>query len=208
MAMTTEQEREDGRSRRSRISRTSHGEWSPAADRPDPVSILEAANADRLPDLVPIRFGRMAASPFAFLRGSASVMAADLGAVPTTGLRVQASGDCHLMNFGLFATPERHVVFGLNDFDETMPGPWEWDVKRLAASFMVASQDVRLSDEQAREIAVTSVRAYRERITEMAAMSPLEVWYDRLDLEQGIREAPDEAARAARTRLLKKARHR
>lgn len=208
MAMTTAEEREDGRSRRSIIHRTGHAEWTPAPDRPDPVEVLNAANADRLPDLVPIRFGRMAASPFAFLRGSASVMAADLGAVPTTGLRVQASGDCHLMNFGLFATPERNVVFGLNDFDETMPGPWEWDVKRLAASFMVASQDVRLSDEQARRIAVTSVRSYRERITEMAAMSPLEVWYDRLDLEKGIEEAPDKAAREARTQLLKKARRR
>ncbi|WP_243057771.1 DUF2252 domain-containing protein [Nocardioides sp. SR21] len=208
MVTSTEQEREDGRARRSTIPRSAHRDWRPTADRPDPVEVLQAANADRLPDLVPIRFGRMAASPFAFLRGSASVMAADLGAVPTTGLRVQASGDCHLMNFGLFATPERHVVFGLNDFDETMPGPWEWDVKRLAASFMVASQDVRLSDEQAREIAVTSVRSYRERIREMAAMSPLEVWYDRLDLEKGIEEAPDKAAREARTTLLKKARRR
>lgn len=208
MATTIEQERDDGRARRATIPRSGHGDWRPAADRPDPVEVLQAANADRLPDLVPIRFGRMAASPFAFLRGSASVMAADLGAVPTTGLRVQASGDCHLMNFGLFATPERHVVFGLNDFDETMPGPWEWDVKRLAASFLVASQDVRLPDGLAREIAVASVRAYRERISEMAAMSPLEVWYDRLDLEKGIEEAPDKAAREARTTLLKKARRR
>src|SRR5690349_5961978 len=135
MLMTSEQEREDGRARRASVPRSSHADWSPAADRPDPVEVLSAANADRLPELVPIRFGRMAASPFAFLRGSASVMAADLAAGPTSGLTVQASGDCHLMNFGLFATPERHVVFGLNDFDETMPGPWEWDVKRLAASF-------------------------------------------------------------------------
>ncbi|GAA4363989.1 DUF2252 domain-containing protein [Nocardioides caricicola] len=208
MRTTTDEERADGRSRRSAISRSSHGDWTPAPDRPDPVGVLNAANADRLPDLVPIRFGRMAASPFAFLRGSASVMAADLGAVPTTGLRVQASGDCHLMNFGLFATPERHVVFGLNDFDETMPGPWEWDVKRLAASFVVASQDVRLDDDQARAIAVTAVRSYRERITEMAAMSPLEIWYDRIDLERLIADAPDKAARSARTDLLKKARRR
>ena len=118
-----------------------------------------ASNEGRLEELVPIRFGRMAVSPFTFLRGSAAVMAADLGAVPTTGLQVQACGDCHLMNFGLFATPERNVVFGLNDFDETLPGPWEWDVKRLAASFVVAGRDVRLDDAQAVDIAAAAVRA-------------------------------------------------
>ena len=131
------------------ISRASHGEWAPAADRRDPIEVLLASNEGRLEELVPIRFGRMAVSPFTFLRGSAAVMAADLAAVPTTGLQVQACGDCHLMNFGLFATPERNVVFGLNDFDETMPGPWEWDLKRLVASFVVAGRDVRLDDDQA-----------------------------------------------------------
>ena len=140
---------EDGRRRRDVVPRGSHGEWAPATDRPDPIEVLLASNEGRLEELVPIRFGRMAVSPFTFLRGSAAVMAADLAAMPTTGLEVQACGDCHLMNFGLFATPERNVVFGLNDFDETMPGPWEWDLKRLVASFVVAARDVRLADEQA-----------------------------------------------------------
>ena len=140
---------EDGRSRRDVVPRSGHGDWAASADRADPIDVLVASNAGRLPELIPIRFGRMAVSPFTFLRGSAAVMAADLAAVPTTEIRVQACGDCHLMNFGLFATPERNVVFGLNDFDETLPGPWEWDLKRLVASLVVAARDVRLSDEQA-----------------------------------------------------------
>ena len=135
-----------------------------SADRRDPIEVLLASNEGRLAELVPIRFGRMAVSPFAFLRGSAAVMTADLAPVPTTGLRVQACGDCHLMNFGLFATPERNVVFGINDFDETMPGPWEWDLKRLVASFVVAARDVRLDDDRATEAAANVVRAYRERM--------------------------------------------
>ena len=138
--MGVQDQAEDGRSRRDVVSRTSHGEWAPAADRRDPIEVLLASNEGRMEELVPIRFGRMAVSPFTFLRGSAAVMTADLAAVPTTGLQVQACGDCHLMNFGLFATPERNVVFGLNDFDETMPGPWEWDLKRLVASFVVAAR--------------------------------------------------------------------
>jgi uncharacterized protein (DUF2252 family) len=158
-----------------------------------------------LEELIPIRFGRMAASPFAFLRGSAAVMAADLATVPTTRLEVQACGDCHLMNFGMYATAERHVVFGVNDFDETMRGPWEWDVKRLAASFAVAAQDVRVSDEKAQEIAISAVRAYRMRLAELAEMTPMEVWYDRIDVEETIAAAPDTAARMRRRRMLEKA---
>ena len=150
----------------------------------------------------------MAASPFAFLRGAAAVMAADLAVVPTTGLEVQACGDCHLMNFGMYANAERHVVFGVNDFDETMRGPWEWDVKRLAASFVVACQDVRLSDKQARDVAIASVRAYRERLAQMAEMTPLEVWYDRIDVERAAAEAPDKAARRRREKMLRKAQSR
>jgi uncharacterized protein (DUF2252 family) len=199
---------DDGRSRRKVVSRGSHGDWSAAADRPDPIEVLLASNEGRLQELVPIRFGRMAVSPFTFLRGSAAVMAADLGTVPTTGLEVQACGDCHLMNFGLFATPERNVVFGLNDFDETLPGPWEWDLKRLVASFVVACRDVRLDDTQAVEIAAAAVRAYRERLWEFAEMSPLEIWYDRLDLARLLEEAPDETARKNRERLQRQARKR
>jgi uncharacterized protein (DUF2252 family) len=169
---------------------------------------LTASNEGRLEQLVPIRFGRMAASPFAFLRGSAAVMAADLAAVPTTGIQVQACGDCHLMNFGLFATPERNVVFGLNDFDETLPGPWEWDLKRLVASFAVAARDVRLDDDQAAVAAATVVRTYRERLWQFAEMSPLEIWYDRIDLARSLEEATDKATRRRREELQRQARRR
>jgi len=203
-----QQQIDEGRSRRERISRTAHGEWAPAADRPDPVEVLVASNEGRLPELVPIRFGRMAVSPFTFLRGSAAVMAADLAAVPTTGLDVQACGDCHLMNFGLFATPERNVVFGLNDFDETMPGPWEWDVKRLVASFVVAGRDVRFSDEECLRGATEVVRTYRERLWELADMSPLDVWYDKLDLSRAIEDAPDKETRKRREQLQRQAQKR
>src|SRR6516165_10124349 len=141
MAPTRAEQFEDGLGRRALVSRSAHGDWRAAPDRPDPVDVLLASNAGRLEELIPIRFGRMAASPFAFLRGSAAVMAADLSGVPTTGLEVLTCGDCHLMNFGFFATPEGNVAFGVNDFDETAPGPWEWDVKRLAASLVVACQD-------------------------------------------------------------------
>jgi uncharacterized protein (DUF2252 family) len=206
--MNVQQQCEDGRSRRDVVSRVSHGDWAPALGRRDPIEILLESNTGRLAELVPIRFGRMAASPFAFLRGSASVMTADLAAVPTTGLEVQACGDCHLMNFGLFATPERNVVFGLNDFDETMRGPWEWDLKRLVASFIVAARDVRLDDDQAREIAAHAVRAYRERMWDFSAMNPLDVWYDRLDMATENAKEPDKAVRKRREKLEEQARRR
>jgi uncharacterized protein (DUF2252 family) len=202
------QQVDDGRGRRDVISRAAHADWAPAAGRPDPVEVLQASNEGRVPELIPIRFGRMAVSPFTFLRGSAAVMAADLAAVPTTGLQVQACGDCHLMNFGLFATPERNVVFGLNDFDETLPGPWEWDLKRLVASFVVAGRDVRLPDEQNLSLAAAAVRAYRERLWEFAEMSPLAIWYDRLDLARGIEEAPDKETRKRREQLQRQAHRR
>jgi uncharacterized protein (DUF2252 family) len=150
----------------------------------------------------------MAASPFAFLRGSAAVMAADLAAVPTTGLEVLACGDCHLMNFGLFATPERNVVFGVNDFDETLSGPWEWDIKRLAASLVVACQDEGISDSAAESVVVAGVRAYRQRMAELATMTPLEIWYDHIGLGDLIEEAPDKATRRRRKKLRRKAHRR
>jgi uncharacterized protein (DUF2252 family) len=208
MSLTRAEQFTDGRQRRKLISRGEHGDWAPARDRFDPVEVLLASNDGRLEELIPIRFGRMAASPFAFLRGSAAVMAADLSQVPTTGLQVQACGDCHLVNFGLFATPERNVVFGLNDFDETMPGPWEWDVKRLTASLAVASQDVGMRDRSVESVAIAGARAYRQRMVEMAGMTPLEVWYDRIDLAKLIEEAPDKATRARREKMQRKARER
>ncbi len=206
--MSVQDQAEDGRSRRDVVSRTSHGDWTPAADRPDPIEVLLASTEGRMEELVPIRFGRMALSPFTFLRGSAAVMTADLAAVPTTGLEVQACGDCHLMNFGMFATPERNVVFGLNDFDETMPGPWEWDLKRLVASFVVAARDVRLDDDRATEAAAKVVHSYRERMWEFADMSPLGIWYDRIDLTREIEAATDKATRARRERMRERARRR
>jgi uncharacterized protein (DUF2252 family) len=150
----------------------------------------------------------MVRTPFTFLRGSAGLMAADLAWMPDTGLRVQACGDCHLLNFGLFATPERHLVFDMNDFDETLPAPWEWDLRRLTTSFAVAARDNRRPDEEARDAAVACARAYREHLRECSKKSPLEVWYERMDMETLIAKAPDAHARKVREELAKKARGR
>jgi uncharacterized protein (DUF2252 family) len=150
----------------------------------------------------------MLESPFTFLRGSAALMAYDLSTLPKTDITVQACGDCHLLNFGLFATPERNLVFDVNDFDETHPAPWEWDVKRLAASIVVAARDQGLTDDDGRTAAVSCVRSYRERLREYSEMSPLEVWYTRLDMDMLIEMAPDEKSRKRRESLASKARER
>lgn len=197
-----------GRALREKVPRSSHAAWTPPARHRNPIAILEKSNEDRLAELVPIRYGRMLRSPFAFLRGSAALMAHDLAITPSTGIRVQACGDCHLMNFGLFATPERNLVLDLNDFDETLPAPWEWDIKRLAASFAVAGRDNRLSDDESRDAAVACVRAYRENLREYSRMSPLEVWYSRLDEATLIEMAPDEKVRKLRQQLADKAHER
>ncbi|MEB8343200.1 DUF2252 domain-containing protein [Streptomyces endophyticus] len=173
-----------GRRARQHSPRSSHGPWIPSADRPDPVVTLERQGADRLRDLLPIRYGRMAASPFAFLRGAAAVMAGDLAATPHTGLTVQLCGDAHLLNFGLFAAPDRALLFDLNDFDETYPGPFEWDVKRLAASIAVAARDNGHSDRQAHRAALTSVTAYRTNMRRLASLGELAVWYERIDAHE------------------------
>ena len=166
-----------GKALRQRVPRESHGDWRPPRKARDPVEILERSNRGRLPELVPIRYGRMSASPFTFFRGSAALMAHDLATTPTTGIDVQACGDCHLLNFGGFATPERNLVFDLNDFDETLPAPWEWDLKRLVVSFVVAARDNGLSDDDGRQAALACVRAYREHLRECSRQRPLEVWY-------------------------------
>jgi uncharacterized protein (DUF2252 family) len=197
-----------GRLLRDSVPRTSHADWTPPAKHRDPIAILEKSNKDRLPELVPIRYGRMLRSPFAFLRGSAALMAHDLATTPNTGIRVQACGDCHLMNFGLFATPERNLVLDLNDFDETLPAPWEWDIKRLSASFAVAGRANRLSDGESRDAAVACVRTYRENLREYSRMNPLEVWYSRLDEATLIEMAPDEKVKKLRQQLAAKARER
>jgi uncharacterized protein (DUF2252 family) len=164
-----------GKALREQVPRSAHRHWQPAADRPDPIALLEESSQGRLPNLVPLRYGRMSKSPFTFLRGAAIIMASDLATTPTTGLRVQACGDCHLLNFGGFATPERNLVFDVNDFDETLPAPWEWDVKRLATSIVVAGRHIRVSTKSGQEAALSAVRAYREHMGEYAQMSPLAV---------------------------------
>jgi uncharacterized protein (DUF2252 family) len=170
-----------GKALRKQVPRRSHAEWSPATDRPDPVSLLEEQNRSRLEYLVPLRFERMSVSPFTFLRGTAIVMAVDLAATPVSGIRVQMCGDAHLNNFGIFATPERNQVFDLNDFDETLPGPWEWDVKRLAASIVVAGRNNAFSRDINRQAVLSCMASYRQRMWEYSQMRHLEVWYSRID---------------------------
>jgi uncharacterized protein (DUF2252 family) len=172
------------------VPRQKHAGWTPPKNRPDPIALLIESNKNRLSDLVPIRYGRMLTSPFAYLRGSANVMAWDLSRTPQTGIRVQAGGDCHLMNFGAFATPERRLIFDVNDFDETLPAPWEWDVKRLAASFAVAAKYIALRRSEARVASLTAVRSYRKWMDAYAPMRVLDVWYDNIDLDQLVQTLP------------------
>lgn len=182
--MTSPVERaQRGRAARKHVPRSAHAGWVPSVDRPDPVAVLERQGRGRLPELLPIRYGRMAASPFAFLRGSAAVMAADLAAQPHTGLTVQLCGDAHLLNFGLYASPERALLFDLNDFDETFPGPFEWDVKRLAASVAVAGRENGHSDAKVHRAALEATAAYRTSLRRLAGKGELAVWYERLDAD-------------------------
>ena len=175
-----------GKSARKQAPRRRLANWEPSTDRADPVELLEAQGATRVPELVPIRYGRMLASPFAFYRGSAAIMAADLAPSPTSGLTVQACGDAHLSNFGLFASPERTLVFDLNDFDETLPGPWEWDLMRLCASLAIAGRHNGFSEDERRKIVRGAAGAYRRTIGELAAKPNLEVWYTRSDVRSGL----------------------
>jgi len=197
-----------GRALRDRLPRSRHAVWNPPGRHRDPIDVLEESNQGRLSQLIPIRYGRMLRSPFTFLRGSAALMAYDLATTPVTGLRVQACGDCHLMNFGLSATPERNLIFDINDFDETLPAPWEWDLKRLAVSLVVAARDNRHSDQNARNAAVECVRAYREHLRAYSKKSPLDVWYERLDAQSLIAMAPDAAAKQRREEIFRQARQR
>jgi uncharacterized protein (DUF2252 family) len=196
-----EHRRRAGRALRKRVPRSGHASWSPAPGRPDPLDLLEENNRPRLPDLVPVRYGRMLASPFAFLRGSAVIMARDLAGTPDTGLRVQACGDAHLANFGVFGTPERNLVFDVNDFDETLPAPWEWDVKRLAVSVVLAGRNLQIQGGVASQVAGGAVRAYRERMAELAMMGPLDVWYDRVDVAAVLDIARQERAKDLKRQL-------
>jgi uncharacterized protein (DUF2252 family) len=178
--LSPDERTELGRSARSAVPRSSHADWTPSATRPDPIDLLEEQAATRVPELVPIRYGRMAASPFTFFRGAAYVMASDLADSPVSGLTAQLCGDAHLSNFGGFASPERDLLFDLNDFDETLPGPWEWDVKRLVASLAVAGRDRGFSAKQRRTIIQGTVDSYRDAMWRLADMGELAIWYVRV----------------------------
>jgi uncharacterized protein (DUF2252 family) len=170
-----------GRAARRETPRSEHGRWEPAPDRPDPVALLEEQATSRIPELVPIRYGRMLLSPFTFYRGAAAIMAADLAATPVSGITVQLCGDAHLSNFGLFGTPERQLIFDVNDFDETLPGPWEWDVKRMAASFEIMGRFRGFSPDNRHAIVIAGVREYREQMRRAAELPTLGAWYDQLE---------------------------
>ena len=191
-----------GKSLREKRPRNSHAVWKAPHDRPDPVRLLEESNQGRIPELIPIRHGRMVRTPFTFYRGAALNMAADLAVTPATGLRVQACGDCHLLNFGDFATPERRVIFDINDLDETLPAPWEWDVKRLAASFVLACRNNGFSEDCARDAALACARSYRERMAEFSQMPVLDVWYASIDVEKLLPTIKDKEARQRHQKLL------
>ena len=181
---TPEERAARGRAARAQAPRSSHAEYRPSATRPDPVDIIEAQSAARLPDLVPIRYGRMLESPFRFYRGAAALMAADLSGTPRTGMTTQVCGDAHLLNFRLLASPERKLVFDINDFDETLPGPWEWDVKRLAASLAIAGRENGYTDAERSSVVRATVRSYREEMRRFAGLGNLAVWYTQADREQ------------------------
>jgi uncharacterized protein (DUF2252 family) len=179
----------EGKRLRDRVPRTSHGKWQPPANRPDPVATLKESDRGRLVELLPIRYGRMIQSPFAFFRGAAALMAADLAGTPKTAFPVQACGDCHLLNFGGYGSPERRLVFDINDFDETLPAPWEWDVKRLAASVVLAGRQIGARDRVCSDAALAAVASYRTHMREYARMTALNTWYSHLDAEIFITEA-------------------
>ena len=185
-----------GHAARREVPRSSHADFSPAPHRPDPVELLESQAASRVPELVPIRYGRMLVSPFTFYRGAALLMASDLASSPHSGLRAQLCGDAHLSNFGLFASPDRRLVFDLNDFDETLPGPWEWDVKRLAVSMEVAGRDNGYSDKERRSILLETVAGYRNAMREFAGMGALDVWYARLEVDEFVTQLRSQIKKA------------
>ncbi len=195
-----------GKALRDKCPRTAHAEWKPPHDRPDPVRLVLKADEGRLPDLLPLRHGRMVLSPFTFYRGSALAMAVDLAGLPSTGVRVQCGGDSHLVNFRGLATPERQVIFAINDLDETLPAPWEWDLKRLAASFVIACRDNGLSESVAKDTVLTCVRSYREHMAEFAEMKVLELWYFAVEAEMLIAGVKDSGIRHGAIKNLARAR--
>ena len=194
-----------GRALRASVRRTSHGDWQPAVDRANPLDVLEAQAATRVKELGPIRYERMAESPFAFFRGAAAVMSMDLAATPSTGIRVQACGDAHVNNFGFFASPERNLVFDINDFDETVPGPWEWDLKRLCTSLYIVARQRGWSAEDCHQIVVAATRTYREHVADYSTWTTLDLWYERAEIKAVIERFPTKY-RATMERDMRKAR--
>ena len=199
-----EERRNAGIAVRRRTPRSALGDWKPAADRPDPVAILVAQGQSRIQELLPVRYARMKTDSFAFLRGAAAIMAADLTVMPTTGIRMQACGDAHLDNFGSYASPEGTPVFDVNDFDETLPAPFEWDVKRLATSLFVAGRVAQFTQKQCRALAVTAARAYREFMAELATLAPIAAWGERIDLGKAVAEIDPPKLRAKMEQRLQK----
>src|SRR5277367_3552729 len=193
-----------GREARKQVPRSSHAAFEPASGRPDPVSLLERQAATRVPELVPIRYGRMLVSPFTFYRGAALIMANDLAPTPRSGFDVQCCGDAHLSNFGVFASPERRLTFDINDFDETLPGPWEWDVKRLAVSMLIAARFNGYRDKDQERVVLDTVNEYRTAMASFAGMGNLAVWYSLIDVETtlaqfGAQFKPKQVARTEKT---------
>ena len=207
-ASSYQERRERGRAARQRTPRSSHTVWKPAPDRPDPIELLQEQAKSREPDLAPIRYARMMPSPFTFMRGSAIIMAHDLGGTPHTGIQAQLCGDCHLSNFGLYASPERTLLFDVNDFDETLPGPWEWDLKRLATSMVVAGRDNGFSDSGCRVAARAVATSYRQRMAEFSEMGELETWYSRVTADDVFGLISDSRTRKKAKKGLTKARGR
>jgi uncharacterized protein (DUF2252 family) len=199
-----EERRNAGIAVRRRTPRSALGEWKPAPDRPDPVAILIAQGQSRIQELLPVRYARMKTDPFAFLRGAAAIMASDLAVTPTTSIRMQSCGDAHLDNFGSYASPEGTPVFDINDFDETLPAPFEWDVKRLATSLVVAGRVAQLTQKQCRALAVTAARAYREFMAELATLAPLAAWGQRIDLAKTVAEIEPPKLRTKMEQRLRK----
>ncbi|MDJ0958049.1 MAG: DUF2252 domain-containing protein [Arenicellales bacterium] len=202
---TPKERYEYGRALREQVPLESHAEWAPASGRADPVALIEEQNKDRVSWLVPVRRVRMAISPFTFYRGSARIMAADLADTPVSGLTTQICGDAHLANFGAYASPERRLVFDLNDFDETLPGPWEWDVKRLAASFILAGRHNDLSKKESRKITQIAARTYRQAMTELATLGLTDIWYSLVEAEKLLKLATSGKARKAASKGVRKA---
>src|SRR5271156_1759473 len=194
-----------GRGLRKRVPRKAHGLWHASANRPDPIQLLTQSDAGRIPDLLAIRYGRMQQSPFAFMRGAAAVMAYDLSQTPRVGVRVQACGDCHIMNFGAFASPERNLIFDINDFDETLPAPWEWDVKRLTASIEVAGRTAGTGSGSRENAVRAAVRSYREHLAQYATMASLELWYQQIDFRELVDRVPKPGNRKRDRKAAEKA---